>query len=279
MPNMNTRKTEQMNNDSTPLQCDSSNGEQPLKHTERRVISIFGYTNRELTDILRHFRSQLPEFVKMSTVTVNLVTRIILTGQHNAIELLHFKMNKYQQMLVSLFSEELVTTENKSIAEVLGNLLRERELTVSCAESCTGGNIAHQITMIAGSSVYFLGSVVSYSNEVKADVLGVQRNSLARFGAVSQMVAEEMARGVARLMKTDCAIATTGIAGPEGGTKFKPVGTVWIAVHYHGQTVSELIHFKGSRTEVIESATNHAMFMLIRMLRNSYTIQDDINDD
>lgn len=248
-------------------------------HTEERSVTIFGYREEDLSDILKQFRKQLPEYVKMMTKTANLVTKVLLTGSHNAIELLRFKMNKFQQQLQSLFNEEVVTTEDKTLSEVLGDLLVERELTVSCAESCTGGNIAHKITQIPGSSAYFMGSVVSYSNEVKADVLNVNRSDLARFGAVSKPVAEQMAAGAARLMRTDCSMATTGIAGPEGGTKFKPVGTVWIAVNLNDKIVSELIQFKGDRNEVIESATNHAMFMLIKMLRNSYTNQEEINDD
>ena len=130
-----------------------------------------------------------------------------------------------------------------------------------------------------GSSSYFLGSVVSYANDVKTDVLGVPKSDISRDGAVSKNVAEAMAKGVAKLMRTDCAIATTGIAGPEGGTKFKPVGTVWIAVKYGETVVSECLHFKGDRNMVIESATNHGMVMLINLLRNTYEMQDDVNDD
>lgn len=249
------------------------------KPIEQRLVTIYGYTESELADIIKHYKSQLPDFVSMMTKTVNLVTKIILTGSNQAIELLRFKMNKFQQQLQDMFAEELVTTEDKTIAQVLGDLLRERELTVSSAESCTGGNIAHKITQVPGSSSYFLGSVVSYSNDVKADILHVSRSDLARFGAVSQAVAEQMASGVARLMRTDCAMATTGIAGPEGGSKFKPVGTVWIAVKYNDTIVSELIQLHGDRNDVIEGATNHAMMMLIKLLRNSYTLQEEINDD
>lgn len=165
------------------------------------------------------------------------------------------------------------------MAQVLGDLLVERELTVSCAESCTGGNLAHRIVQVPGSSAYFLGSVVSYSNDVKADVLKVSRNDISAHGAVSSQVVEAMAKGVAKLMRSDCAIATSGIAGPDGGTKFKPVGTVWIAVKYGDKTVSECHHFKGDRNTVIESATNHGMVMLINLLRNSYVMQEDVNDD
>ena len=162
---------------------------------------------------------------------------------------------------------------------MLGDLLLENELTVSSAESCTGGNIAHKIVQVPGSSAYFLGSVVSYSNDVKAEVLGVSRSDIARHGAVSKEVAEQMALGAARLMRTDCAIATTGIAGPEGGTRFKPVGTVWFAVKYNDRVVSECMHFEGDRDSVIEQATNHGIVMLINLLRNNYTIQEEINDE
>ncbi|MBS7347434.1 MAG: CinA family protein [Muribaculaceae bacterium] len=161
----------------------------------------------------------------------------------------------------------------------MGDLLRERELTVSCAESCTGGNIAHNITRNAGSSAYFLGSVVSYSNDVKAGILGVSRNDLARYGAVSKQVVEQMAVGVSKLMHSDCAIATSGIAGPDGGSRYKPVGTVWMAAKYGDHVVTELKQFSGDRDNVIECATYNVMVMLIKLLRNTYTAQEDISDE
>lgn len=246
---------------------------------ESRHVVIYGYTKDELRNIMRHFEAQLPEFVKISISTNHLVTKISLTGVNSGVELLRFKINKFHQTLQDMFDEEVVTTENKSVAQVLGDLLSERELTVACAESCTGGNIAHNITCNPGSSAYFLGSVVSYSNDVKADVLGVSRTTLGRFGAVSKEVVTEMANGVSQLMRSECAVATSGIAGPDGGTKYKPVGTVWMAAKYGNQVVTELKHFSGDRESVIESATNHVMVMLIKLLRNNYTEQEDIADD
>lgn len=246
---------------------------------ESRHVVIYGYTRDELKNLMKHFESQLPDFVKISIDSNNLVTNITLTGVNTGPELLRFQMNKYHQNLKDLFSEELVTTDNKTLAQVLGGLLKERELTVACAESCTGGNIAHKITQIPGSSSYFLGSVVSYSNDVKADVLGVSRSDLSRHGAVSREVVEQMATGASRLMRSDCAMATSGIAGPDGGTKFKPVGTVWMAAKLGTTVVSELIQFGGERNEVIEKATNHVMVMLIKLLRNNYVGQEDINDE
>lgn len=246
---------------------------------ETRHIVIYGYTREELRNLMRHFEAQLPEFVKVTMSSSHLVTKITLTGINSGLELLRFKMNKYHQFLQDMFSEEIVTTEDKSVSQVLGDLLAERELTVACAESCTGGNIAHKITQSPGSSAYFLGSVVSYSNDVKANVLNVSRNDLGRYGAVSREVVSSMARGVSELMHSDCALATSGIAGPDGGTKFKPVGTVWMSAKYGDKVVTELIHFTGNRDNVIESATNHVMVMLIKLLRNNYTEQEEINDD
>lgn len=249
------------------------------RHSETRHIVIYGYTRQELLKVMRHFEAQLPEFVKMTIDTENLVSKITITGIDSGIELLRFKMNRYHQNLNEIFTEDVVSTEDKTVSQVLGDLLTERELTVACAESCTGGNLAHRITLVPGSSAYFLGSVVSYANDVKTSVLGVPKRDISSVGAVSKEVAEAMARGVAKLMRSDCAIATTGIAGPDGGTKYKPVGTVWIAVKYGEKIVSECLHFKGERNQVIESASNHAMVMLINLLRNSYVMQEDMNDD
>lgn len=247
--------------------------------TETRHTVIYGYTRRELSKIIKHFENQLPDFVKITVDSNNLVTDITLTGVHTGVELLRFQMNRFQSSLNNIFSEETITNEKKNLSQVLGDLLTERELTVSCAESCTGGNLANRIVREPGSSAYFLGSVVSYSNEVKADVLGVPRDFLDQFGAVSQEVVEAMVKGVAKLMRTECAIATSGIAGPDGGTKYKPVGTVWIAAKCLDRVVSECVKFEGDRNQVIESATNHGLVMLIKLLRNNYVMQEDYNDE
>ncbi len=248
-------------------------------YVETRYIVIYGYTRNELSKILRRFESQLPEYVRLKIEHTNLVTRLKLSGQGTGLELLRFNMNRFLQLLTEIFTEDVIATRDMTIAEVLGTLLAERELTVSCAESCTGGNLAHRITEVPGSSAYFMGSVVSYSNDVKANVLNVPRADISAHGAVSRQVAEAMAKGVATLMRSGCSMSTTGIAGPDGGTKYKPVGTVWISAKYKDQVVSELKHFSGSRIEVIEAATDHAMVMLIKLLRNVYVEQEDVNDD
>lgn len=249
------------------------------QHKETRHIVIYGYTHDELSKVMRHFEEQLPEYIKITIDNSHLVTRITLTGVNSGVELLRFKMNKYHRSLNDIFTSDVLSLDDRTPAQVLGSLLKERELTVGFAESCTGGNLAHRITQIPGSSAYFLGSVVSYSNDVKANVLGVSRGSLSQYGAVSQQVVTEMAEGVSRLMRSDCAIATSGIAGPDGGTKFKPVGTVWMSAKLQDQIVTECKHFDGDRNTVIESATNHALVMLINLLRNSYIATEDFNDE
>lgn len=248
-------------------------------HKEERHVVIYGYTKQELMKVIRHFEEQLPEYVKITIDTSNLVTLITLTGIHSGIELLRFQMNKYHRSLNDIFTEDVISMEKKSPAEVLGQLLKERELTVSFAESCTGGNLAHRITQIPGSSGYFLGSVVSYSNDVKANVLGVSRADISKYGAVSESVVRQMADGVAKLMRTDCAVATSGIAGPHGGSRLKPVGTVWMCAKYQDQVVTDCVRFDGDRNEVIERATSHSLVMLINLLRKSYTADEDFNDE
>lgn len=248
-------------------------------HTEVRYVVIYGYTQSDLQKLMKHFQSQLPDNITLTFSTQAECTHIKLTGSDSGLELLRFNMNKYQQTLASLFSEELLSLEDKSISQVLGEKLLENNLTVATAESCTGGTIASRIVQTVGSSAYFLGSVVSYSNEVKASVLNVERRLIDRHGAVSREVVESMVKGVCRLMHTSCGIATSGIAGPFGGTTEKPVGTVWFAVKYHDHIYSECMHFTGTRNEVIESASNHGMMMLLKVLRNSYTAPYDYAGD
>ncbi|MCM1490098.1 MAG: CinA family protein [Muribaculum sp.] len=248
-------------------------------NTEKRHVIVYGYTRKEIAGVLKHFIRHLPEYIRMSIESNLLVSKIILIGKHDGIALLRFNLNRYQQNLRDIFTKDVISSEDKSLAEVLGDLLKERELTVACAESCTGGNIAHRITQQPGSSNYFLGSVVSYANDVKTNVLGVPQTFIDQYGAVSRQVVESMAEGVCRLMRSDCAISTSGIAGPDGGTKLKPVGTVWIGAKYGSKIVSECRHFEGDRNDVIESATAHGIVMLINLLRDTYEEEDDLADE
>lgn len=152
---------------------------------------------------------------------------------------------------------------NTAYARRLIDLLRAKGLTTGTAESCTGGNIAHTITAIAGASEVYNGSVVSYSNTVKHNVLGVSVEDLDQYGAVSEAVVRSMAAGACRVLGTDCAMATSGIAGPGGGSADKPVGTVWIAVHTPCGTRTRRAYFGGDRAHILDAATGAALKMLL----------------
>ncbi|HSG80628.1 MAG TPA: CinA family nicotinamide mononucleotide deamidase-related protein, partial [Gemmatimonadota bacterium] len=154
----------------------------------------------------------------------------------------------------------------KELAEVVGDMLRQQGTTVAVAESCTGGLVAKRLTDSAGSADYFWGGVIAYADRAKVDLLGVSEETLQRHGAVSEAIAEEMARGVQRRGGTGAAIAVTGIAGPGGGTDDKPVGTVWLAVALRDKIVTRKVHLPGTRDMVRARAAQAAMDLLRRTL-------------
>lgn len=152
-------------------------------------------------------------------------------------------------------------------AKELVEVLLEKGLTVATAESCTGGGVAHAITSVPGSSAVFMGGVVSYANEVKERVLGVCPETLAVVGAVSSETAAQMVEGVRDLMKVDLAVSLTGIAGPDGGSVLKPVGTVWFGYGTREATKTEMKVFSGNREEVRAGAIDHALGLLIKLAK------------
>ncbi|MBW9203265.1 CinA family protein [Bacteroidales bacterium SW292] len=153
-----------------------------------------------------------------------------------------------------------------SLEEKIGELLKAKKMTLSTAESCTGGSIAALITSVPGSSEYFKGGVVAYSNEVKMNMLYVSPETLQKYGAVSRETVIEMVQGVMESMKTDCAVATSGIAGPGGGTPEKPVGTIWMAVACGGLIVTEKEEGNAGRAENVKKTVHNALLLLSRLL-------------
>ena len=162
--------------------------------------------------------------------------------------------------------ENIDNTSTSELVKKLAQKLITSGKTIATAESCTGGNIAHNITLLAGSSQYFLGGIVSYANKVKMNVLGVSKEDLDKHGAVSQAVVETMATGACKTIGSNYSVATSGIAGPGGGSEEKPVGTVWMAVSDGEKVVSKKWNFDGSREEIIEKATKTAIFMLLEIV-------------
>jgi PncC family amidohydrolase len=154
----------------------------------------------------------------------------------------------------------------ESIEKRVGDYLCEKHLTLATAESCTGGSIAGLVTSVPGSSQYFKGGVIAYANEVKTSVLGVDEETLSRYGAVSEQTVREMLRGVMDLMKVDCAVATSGIAGPGGGTIHKPVGTIWIGAAMDGEIVTFMQSGDSGRELNVDHAVNCALNLLLKLL-------------
>ncbi len=228
-----------------------------------RVLMVSGITESDLAAVLAPWEDELPAGLHLAYLPTPGYIRLRLDGVNVPQE----EFDRAYARMCDIAAGWELYRGDASPARILLELLRERGLTVASAESCTGGNIAHSITMEPGSSDCYLGSVVSYSNDVKSRVLGVPESALMAHGAVSEPVVMAMARGVAACIGADCSMATSGVAGPGGGTPDKPVGTVWIAVHTPRGTRAECCHFPGSRARVIERATTHAILMLISELK------------
>ena len=165
-----------------------------------------------------------------------------------------------------IYGYETFGEERESLEQMVGKLLREKKKTISTAESCTGGYISHLITKVAGSSDYYIGSVISYAYEIKETELGVPHDIIVKHGAVSQPVVEQMAKAIREKYKTDYAISASGIAGPSGGTSDKPVGTVWVAIATPTKIISEKFLFGANRERNIQKTANVALNMLKKEL-------------
>ncbi len=234
---------------------------------EYRTFVVIDYAESALAEKLEDYEQQLPEYIHLAYLPNQGVIRLRLTGAHHDSQVIAANMEEQSKKLHKILGKSIIADSDKPLAMIVGERLRELGLTLSTAESCTGGNVAHVITEIAGSSDYFMGSVVSYSNDVKERVLGVDNTTLDTCGAVSQPVVEQMAYGVSQLCRTHCAVATSGVAGPSGGTPEKPVGTVWMAAKVGDIVVSQCQHLPGERSQIITRATNQVLIMLLKLLR------------
>ena len=231
-----------------------------------RTCLVKDFTESRLSETLSDFEAQLPACIKLAYLPTPGVIRLRLTARGDEESYLQKIIDDEFFKLRTILGSHLFCGSDTTLAGALGSILTERGETLATAESCTGGNIAHKITRVAGSSAYFKGSVVAYSNEVKARVLNVSSEILSGFGAVSRETVLQMVSGVQRLLSSDCAIATSGIAGPGGGSVEKPVGTVWIAVRYGERSEAECFRFEGDREQVIARATQSALLMLIQLM-------------
>ena len=227
-----------------------------------KTIIVQGLPESALALKIADWENALPSDIHLAYLPNYGVVKLRLGGSSDDALALEFAINQQADLLTEILGNAIVAYDDVPLEVLIGQLLIKNGATLATAESCTGGNIAHQITKVAGSSSYFKGSVVAYSNEVKINVLGVCSEDIEKFGAVSKEVVEQMAVGVRRLMKTDFAVATSGIAGPSGGSDEKPVGTVWIAVSSSTGTVSREFRYGNVRLQNIERTTQTALLML-----------------
>ena len=233
-----------------------------LKPVFHKTLLLTGIAESILAEKISDWEDSLAKNVRLAYLPAYSSIRLRLSV-YQPDDTTESYINAKVEELKRIVPENIIAYEDIKLEELVGKLLKDKHCTVATAESCTGGKVASLITSVSGSSEYYKGSVVSYCNEVKADVLGVSRADLEKYGAVSSTVAEQMASGVRRLLKTDYAVATTGIAGPTGGSDEKPVGTVWIAVATPTKVVSRKYVFGKDRAINIERFAASALSMLI----------------
>lgn len=212
-----------------------------------RNIMTYGTPEARLAELLTGFEAALPAEIKLAYLPAAGIIKLRLTGTGTSNVSVNNIIEEQVKRLYSIIPELIYGENEETFEMVIGKLLRERGKTISTAESCTGGNIAHMLTSVPGSSFYYRGSVVAYANDVKSELLKVPHSLLEKYGAVSKEVAESMAAGARDLLKSDYSVATTGIAGPDGGSDAKPVGTVCIAVASEKGTLSEKHVFGNDR--------------------------------
>jgi nicotinamide-nucleotide amidase len=228
-----------------------------------RNIMTYGAPEAKLAEHLEGFESSLPPYIKLAYLPSYGIIKLRLTGTGTDRITLENEIEIKVRQLYEIIPHFIYGENGEPFEVVVGNLLLERKLTFSTAESCTGGNIAHLITSVPGSSRYYKGSVVAYDNKVKENILGVPGEVISKNGAVSEEVARLMAEGARRIMETDYAVATTGIAGPDGGTDTKPVGMICVAVASKYGTVSKK-HVYGNERIININRFSIAALSLVR---------------
>ncbi|KAA3439470.1 competence/damage-inducible protein A [Rufibacter hautae] len=231
------------------------------------VVQTIGIGESFLSETIADWEDNLPANIKLAYLPHLAGVRLRLTGFSKDGQDLEAQLQEQVDKLTALIPDHIFAYGEVPLEEAIGHLLKERNLTISTAESCTGGLVAHKLTSVPGSSSYFLGSVVAYSNEVKKAQLGVSAETLEQHGAVSEETVCAMAQGVRQLLKTDIGISTSGIAGPDGGTPDKPVGTIWIAYADAHQTVARKINYNKTRQLNIEYTTLQVLDLVRQSLR------------
>lgn len=232
-----------------------------------KTVQVYGIPESQLALRLTEWENALPEYLHLAYLPNFGIVKLRLSGAGQDEYKLEDAINLQIETLKSILGESIFAYEDKPVEKIIYEKLKISGLTVSTAESCTGGNIAHRLTLIPGISDCFKGSVVAYHNELKINALGVSARDIEQYGAVSSQISTQMAEGARKVMQTDLAVATTGIAGPTGGTDEKPVGTIWISVSSPERTITRSFNFgQFARENFIERSTMAALMMLNEMI-------------
>jgi len=233
-----------------------------------KTVQTQGLPESMLAQRIEKWENSLPKNMKLAYLPNPMSVRLRLSTMGSDLNELKRQVQDEIERLKQLIPDHIFGFDNETLAEVIGRMLLEKGQTLAVAESCTGGYISHLITSISGSSGWYKGGVTAYSNEIKQHLLGVSAELLENHGAVSEQVVRKMAEGVRRKMNSDFSVATSGIAGPTGGTEEKPVGTVWIAVATPDKTVAEKFVFGDNRERNIIRSSQTALQLLRRSIIN-----------
>jgi nicotinamide-nucleotide amidase len=231
-------------------------------HISHRTLVTFGVGESTIADMIQHFEGTLPTHIRLAYLPNYGFVRLRLSSSGRDKGLIEAEIDSAFGQLQQLVKDFMITNEDESMERVLGKLLVDKNKTMCTAESCTGGYIAHLITAVAGASAFYDGSFVTYSYKAKEDLLKVNKNTLVEKGAVSEEVVLEMAKGALQQIKSDYAIAVSGIMGPDGGMPDKPVGTVWIAAGSIQKMISRKFHFRFDRQRNIQLTAANALNLL-----------------
>ena len=236
-------------------------------------ILVQGIGESFLSDLIEPWETTLPATIRLAYLPQAGMVKLRLTarGSHDQRPLLEQQIANAVERLYPIAGQYIVGEDMESLPELVAYTFTKHHITLATAESCTGGALAAQLTALAGASEYYRGGVVAYCNEVKECALGVQHQTLQAYSAVSEQTVGEMAMGVRSRLGADYGVATTGVAGPSGGTKDCPVGTVWIGIAGpDGQLVTKLLHFGDRRAQTIERTTHAVWAELIKLVKSTH---------
>jgi nicotinamide-nucleotide amidase len=231
-----------------------------------RNIMTYGVPESRLAELLSDFEAGLPENIRLAYLPSYGIIKLRLTGSGRNEKEIKSPLEGQIIKLRGIIPDLIYSENEESLEKTVGRLLTEQKKSVCTAESCTGGNLAHMITSIPGSSAYFKGAVIAYENSAKTRLLGVESRTIESDGAVSESVVKTMSESARKLFDTDFSVATSGIAGPGGGTEEKPVGTLWVAVCSESVTVTEKYTYGNDRSTNIQRFTNAALNLLRKQI-------------